>query len=72
MYAEIGKVKKLKIAQHDNDIQLFFDAAKYVKLQIDPKDPTAYTEDAFIWDIFLQILSLPTLGLNSFAKLLTG
>jgi hypothetical protein len=27
-YAEIGKVKKLTIAQHDNDVQLFFNAAK--------------------------------------------
>jgi hypothetical protein len=53
MYIEIGKVKKLTIAQHDNGVQLFFDAAKYMKLQIDQKDPTAYTEDAFIWDIFL-------------------
>ncbi len=62
MYAEIGKVKKLTIAQHDNDVQLFFDAAKYIKLQIDQKDPTAYTEDAFIWDIFLQLKheSLPS------------
>jgi hypothetical protein len=55
MYAKIGKVKKLTIAQHDNHVQLFFDAAKYIKLQIDQKDPSAYTEDAFIWDIFLQL-----------------
>ncbi len=40
----------------------FFDAAKYMKTQIDQKDPTAYTEDAFIWDIFLQLKhkSLPS------------
>ncbi len=48
MYAEIKKVKKLTIAQHDNDVQLIFDAAKYIKCQIDQRDPTAYTEDAFI------------------------
>ncbi len=62
MYAQIGKVKKLTIAQHGNDVHLFFDAAKYMKLQIDQKDPTAYTEDAFIWDIFLQLKheSLPS------------
>jgi hypothetical protein len=62
MYAEIGKVKKLTIAQHDNDVQLYFDAVKFIKLQIDQKDPTAYTEDSFIRDIFLQLKheSLPS------------
>jgi hypothetical protein len=55
MYVEIGKVKKLTIAQHDNDIQLFFNTVKFLKLHNDQKDPTAYTEDAFIWDIFLQL-----------------
>ena len=62
MYAEIGKVKKLTIAQHDNDVQLYFDAIKFIKIQIDQKDPTAYTEDSFIRDIFLQLKheSLPS------------
>jgi hypothetical protein len=55
MYTEITKVKKLTIAQYNNDVQLFFDAIKFLKLHIDQKDPTAYTEDAFIWDIFLQL-----------------
>ena len=48
MYAEIGKVEKLTIAQFDNDVQLYFNAVKFIKLQIDQKDPTAYTEDSFI------------------------
>jgi hypothetical protein len=55
MYSEITKVKKLTIAQYDNDVQLFFDSIKFSKLQIDQKDPTAYTEDAFIQDIVLQL-----------------
>ncbi len=55
MYTKITKVKKLTIAQHDNDVQLFFDVIKYLKLHIDQKDPTAYTKDAFIWDIFIQL-----------------
>ena len=55
MYSKITKVKKLTIAQYDNDVQLFFDAIKYYKLHIDQKKPTAYTEDAFIQDIFLQL-----------------
>jgi hypothetical protein len=48
MYSEITKVKQLTFSQHDNDVQLFFDAIKFHKLPIDQKDPTAYTEDAFI------------------------
>jgi hypothetical protein len=55
MYSEITKVKQLTITQYDNDVQLFFDAIKFLKLHIDQKDPTAYTEDAFIRDIFLQL-----------------
>ena len=48
MYTEITKVKKLTISQYDNDVQLYFDAIMFSKLQIDQKDPTAYTKDAFI------------------------
>jgi hypothetical protein len=55
MYTKITKVKKLTIAQHDNDVQLFLDAIKYLKLHINQKDPTAYTEDAFIQDIFIEL-----------------
>jgi hypothetical protein len=55
MYTKITKVRKLTITQHDNYFQLFFDAIKYLKLHIDQKDPTAYTEDSFIWDIFIQL-----------------
>ena len=55
MYSEITKVKQLTIMQYDNDVQLFFDAIKFLNLHIDQKDPTAYTEDAFIQDIFLQL-----------------
>ena len=55
MYAEIGKAKKLTVAQFDNDIHLFFDAMKTIKLQIDQKDSMAYTDDAFVRDIFLQL-----------------
>ncbi len=51
-YSEITKVKKLTIAQSGNYVQLFFDAIKFLKLHINQKDPTAYTEYALIWDIF--------------------
>jgi hypothetical protein len=55
MYAEIGKAKKLTVAQFDNDIHLFFDAMKSIKVQIDQKDSSAYTDDAFVCDLFLQL-----------------
>ena len=55
MFMEITKAKKLSISQYDNDVQLYFDAITFLKLQIDQKDPTAYTKDAFIRDIFLQL-----------------
>jgi hypothetical protein len=48
MYAEIGKAKKLMVAQFDNDIRLFFNAMKSIKLQIDQKDSLACMDDAFI------------------------
>ncbi len=32
MYSEITKVKKQLIVMYDNNVQLFFDAIKYVKL----------------------------------------
>ncbi len=53
MIMEITKAKKLSISQYDNDVQLYFDAITFLKLQIDQKDLTAYTEDAIIRDIFL-------------------
>jgi hypothetical protein len=55
MYTEITKAKKLTISQYDNDVQLYFDTIIFSKLQIDQKDLTAYTKDAFIQDIFLQL-----------------
>jgi hypothetical protein len=62
MYAEFGKAKKLTVAQFDNDIHLFFIAMKSIKLQIDQKDSLAYTDDAFVRDLFLQLKdeSLPS------------
>jgi hypothetical protein len=70
MFTEIAKAKKLSISQHDNDVQLYFDAIKFLKLQIDQKDPTAYTEDAFIRDLFLQLKhdSLPAEFRLEFAR----
>jgi hypothetical protein len=55
MNSEIGTIKKMTIAQFDNDINLFCDSIKSVKLQINSKDPNAYTDEAFVRDIFVQI-----------------
>jgi len=55
MYSEIGTIKKMTVAQFDNDINLFCDSIKSVKLQIDSKDPNAHTDEAFVHDIFVQI-----------------
>ena len=52
MYAEIGLVKKLTLAQYDNDVHLFCDAINSKKLMIDMKDPMAYTDDALVRDLF--------------------
>ena len=71
MYVEIGKIKKLTVAQFDNDVHLIFDAMKSIKLQIDQKDPMAYTDDAFVRDIFLQLKdeALPLEFKNEFTSL---
>ena len=45
----------MTVAQFDKDINLFCDSIKSVKLQIDSKDPNAYTDEAFVRDIFVQI-----------------
>jgi len=58
MYSEIGAVKQMKqmtIAQYDNNINLFFDSVKSVKLQINGKDPMAHMDQAFVHDIFVQL-----------------
>jgi hypothetical protein len=70
MYVEIGIIKKLTVAQFNNDVHLFFDAMKSIKLQIDQKNPMAYTDDAFVCNIFLQLKdeSLPLEFKNEFTS----
>ena len=38
MHSKIGAVKKMTLAQYDNDINLFFNSITSVKLQINSKD----------------------------------
>ena len=55
MYSKIGAIKQMTSVQYDNDINLFIDSVKSVKLQINSKDPLAYTDQAFVRDIFFQL-----------------
>jgi hypothetical protein len=57
MYSEISAVKKMTIAQLNNDINLFFDVIRSSKLQIDSKNPLAYTDNTFVCDIFAHLKS---------------
>jgi hypothetical protein len=52
VYAKIGNVKGLTLAQYDNDIHLYCNAINSKKLAIDMKDPTAYTDDCLVRDLF--------------------
>jgi hypothetical protein len=45
MYAEIGIIKTISIAQYGNDVNLYFDVITSKKLVIDMKDSTAYTDN---------------------------
>ncbi len=67
----MGKAKKLSVAQFGSDIHLFFDAMKSIKLHIDQKDSAAYTNDAFVRDLFLQLKdeSLPLNFKHEFTSL---
>jgi hypothetical protein len=78
MYAVIGKAKKLTVAQFDNDIHLFFDAIKSIKLQINPikktlqlKQMTLLSETSSFnskMNIFLKISNTSLLLLNVAGK----
>jgi hypothetical protein len=71
MYAEIGNVKKLTLAQYDNNAHLFCNAINSKKLAIDMKDPTAYTDDSLVQDLFQAFKhdSLPTDFKSEFTSL---
>ncbi len=55
MYLEINKLKKGTLEQYNNNVDLYFDSVCYHKLQIDQKNPAAYTNDQFVWDLFKQL-----------------
>jgi hypothetical protein len=55
MYFEINKLKKKTFEQYDNNVNLYFDSVCYHKLQIDKKNPAAYTDDQFVWNLFKHL-----------------
>jgi hypothetical protein len=71
MYAEIGNVERLTLAQYDNDVDLFCNAINSKKLAIDMKDPTGYTDDSLVQDLFQAFKhdSLPTDFKSEFTSL---
>jgi len=52
MYLEIDKLKKETLEHYDNNVDLYFDSVCYHKLQIEQKNPSAYTDDQFVRDLF--------------------
>jgi hypothetical protein len=71
MYAEIKNIKKLMLAQYDNDVHLFCNAINSKKLAIYMKNPTAYMDDSFVRDLFqvFKYDSLPTDFKSEFTSL---
>ena len=59
MFKEIGEAKALTLASFDWNLVDYFDAMRRAKTLIDQKDRTAYTEDAFIRDIYAQLKTAP-------------
>jgi hypothetical protein len=54
MYLEIDKLKKETLEQYDNNVDLYFDSVHNSKVQIDQKNPAAYTDDQFVRDLFKE------------------
>ena len=59
MFGKIEKVKKLTLSQFRNDVAQYCDAIKNQKILVDQKDANAYTDDAFVRDIFKQLRLAP-------------
>jgi hypothetical protein len=55
MYLEIDKLKKETLMQYENKNDLYYDSICYHKLLIDQKNPSAYTDEQFVQDIFKHL-----------------
>ena len=65
MYKEIGKAKSLTLAGFNWNLVDYLYGMRNVRTSIHQKDSDAYTEDAFICDIFAQLKTAPV---RSFCK----
>jgi hypothetical protein len=65
LFADIKECKEMRVADYKYNLPNFFDALKDKKIEIDIKSSTAYTDEAYIRDILLQLKSVP---IDIFAK----
>ena len=65
MFNELTKVKALTLKQFGNNVVTYLDEMKAKKLLIDEKDAAAYTDRAYVKDIFTQLKLAPV---DAFAK----
>ena len=58
------KIKELTLKQFGNNPVKYLDEMKLMKLSIDEKDSTAYSDKSYVKDIFTQLVLAPV---DSFA-----
>lgn len=59
MFAEVDKMRRIELKDFNYEIPKYFDKMKKQKILIDQKDRRAYTEDAFLRDLFRQLKDAP-------------
>ena len=59
MFAEVDKMRRIELKDFNYEIPKYFDRMKKQKILIDQKDRRAYTDDAFLRDLFRQLKDAP-------------
>ena len=59
MWQELKKSKELTLKQFGNNVVQYLDEMKIMKMSIDEKDIGAYTDNAYVKDIFAQLKLAP-------------
>lgn len=77
MFAEVDKMRKIELKDFNFDLTKYFDKMKQQKILIDQKDRRAYTDDAYLRDLFRQLKEAPNESFrveyeNQETKWLTG
>ena len=70
MYTEIGYAEALKLSDYKFNVSAFLDVVKGIKLKLNKKDVTAYTDDAFVHDLFFQLKEAPVESIKTEYELL--